>query len=129
MPGSFLLDTNIAVALLAGEEAVRAALNRSGLIFLSSIVLGELFYGARKSARREANLARVEALAAKFGVLNCDLSTARCYGNIRDLLRAKGKPIPENDIWIAAHAQQYDLTLVTRDAHFGAVEGIRVQAW
>lgn len=129
MPGSFLLDTNIAVALLAGEDAVRAGLNWSSLIFLSSIVLGELFYGARKSARREANLARVEALAAKFGMLNCDLSPARCYGNLRDVLRAKGKPIPENDIWIAAHAQQYDLTLVTRDAHFGAVEGIRVQAW
>lgn len=61
MPGSSLLDTNIAVALLAGEDAVHAVLNQSGLIFLSSVVLGELFYGARKSVRREANLARVEA--------------------------------------------------------------------
>ena len=43
MPGNFLLDTNIAVALLAGEEGVRAALNQGGLTFLSSIVLGELF--------------------------------------------------------------------------------------
>ena len=129
MPGGFLLDTHIAVALLVGEDAVRAALNQSGLAFLSSVVVGELFYGARKSARREANLARVEELAARFVVLNCDLSTARYYGKIRDLLRGKGRPIPENDIWIAAHAQQYDLTLVTRDAHFGAVEGIRVEAW
>ena len=129
MPGSFLLDTKIAVALLAGEDAVRAALRQTGLIFLFSVVLGKLFYGARKSARREANLARIEAFAAKFAALSCDLSTARCYGNIRDFLRARGKPIPENDIWIAAHAQQYDLTLVTRDAQFAAVEGIRVQAW
>lgn len=92
MPGSFLLDTNIAVALLAGEDAVRAALNQSGLIFLSSVVLGELFYGARKSARRETNLARVEALAAKFRVLNCDLSTARCYGNISSGPRENPSP-------------------------------------
>jgi len=129
MPGSFLLDTNIAVALLAGEDAVRASLNQNGLIFLSSIVLGELFYGARKSARSASNLAKIEELAAKFVVLNCDLSTARHYGEIRDLLRARGRPIPENDIWIAAHAQQYELTLVTRDAHFSAVEGINIEAW
>ena len=129
MPGSFLLDTNIAVALLAGDDAVRASLNQSGLIFLSSIVLGELFYGARKSARAASNLAKVEELAAKFVVLTCDVSTARHYGEIRDLLRAKGRPIPENDIWIAAHAQQYELTLVTRDAHFSAVEGITIEVW
>jgi tRNA(fMet)-specific endonuclease VapC len=129
MPGSFLLDTNIAVALLAGEDAVRASLNQSGLIFLSSIVLGELFYGARKSARVASNLAKVEGLAAKFVVLGCDVSTARHYGEIRDLLRARGRPIPENDIWIAAHARQYELTLVTRDAHFSAVEGISTEVW
>jgi len=129
MPGSFLLDTNIAVALLAGEDVVRASLNQGGLTFLSSIVVGELFYGARKSARVVSNLSRVEELAAKFVVLNCDVSTARHYGKIRELLRTKGRPIPENDIWIAAHAQQYDLTLVTRDAHFSAVEGIRIEAW
>ena len=63
------------------------------------------------------------------GVSDCDVSTARHYGKIRELLRAKGRPIPENDIWIAAHAQQYDLTLVSRDAHFSAVEGIRIEAW
>ena len=129
MPGSFLLDSNIAVALLAGEDTVRASLNRSALIFLSSIVLGELFYGARKSARVASNLAKVEELAAKFAVLGCDVSTARHYGEIRDRLRAKGRPIPENDIWIAAHAQQYELTLVTRDAHFSAVEGISTEVW
>lgn len=129
MAGSFLLDTNIAVALLAGEDAVRASLNQSGLIFLSSIVLGELFYGARKSARVASNLAKVEELAAKFVVLGCDVSTARHYGEIRDRLRARGHPIPENDIWIAAHAQQYELTLVTRDAHFSAVEGISIEVW
>jgi tRNA(fMet)-specific endonuclease VapC len=129
MPGSFLLDTNIAVALLAGEDAVRASLNQSGLMFLSSIVLGELFYGARKSARVASNLAKVEELAAKFVVLGCDVSTARHYGEIKTRLRAKGRPIPENDIWIAAHARQYELTLVTRDAHFSAVEGISVEVW
>jgi tRNA(fMet)-specific endonuclease VapC len=129
MPGNFLLDTNIAVALLVGEDAVCASLNQGGLIFLSSIVLGELFYGARKSARVASNLARVEELVSKFVVLNCDVSTARHYGVIRDLLRAKGHPIPENDIWIAAHAQQYELTLVTRDAHFSAVEGISIEMW
>ena len=70
------------MALLAGEDKVRASLNQGGLIFLSSIVLGELFYGARKSARMASNLAKVEGLAAKFLVLNCDVSTARHYGGL-----------------------------------------------
>ncbi|HMD95789.1 MAG TPA: type II toxin-antitoxin system VapC family toxin [Terriglobia bacterium] len=129
MAGKFLLDTNFAIAILAGEGAALGFLNGSEPTFLSSIVLGELYYGARKSARTASNLAKVEELAAAFAVLNCDVSTARHYGKIRDLLRAKGRPIPNNDIWIAAHAQQYELTLVTRDEHFRAVEGIAVEGW
>ena len=42
---------------------------------------------------------------------------------------AKGRPIPENDIWIAAIALQYDLTLITRDTHFGEVDNLKVESW
>jgi tRNA(fMet)-specific endonuclease VapC len=62
-------------------------------------------------------------------VLGCDTATARQYGRIKNALRARGRPIPDNDIWIAAIALQHDLTLLSRDRHFGAVAGLVVETW
>ena len=62
-----------------------------------------------------------------LGYLPCDFDTARLYGRIKAELRRKGKPIPENDIWIAAAAIQYGLTLVTRDRHFDFIDGLSRQ--
>lgn len=53
----------------------------------------------------------------------------REYGVIKNQLRVKGRPIPENDIWIAAVARQRDLVLVSRDDHFAKVEGIKLEKW
>ena len=93
------------------------------------IVLGELYYGARKSARVAANLARIDEFATSSAVLVCDTATAQEYGPIKNILRQKGRPIPENDISIAAIAQQYQLTLVSRDEHFREVDGLSVIRW
>ncbi len=129
MPGNFLLDTNIVIALIARESAVRAGLANAGLVFLPTIVLGELYYGAWKSTHIESNIAKIDQLSMRFGILECDVSTARCYGRTKERLRSRGRPIPDNDIWIASLAEQYDLTLVTRDRHFGEVEGIAIERW
>ena len=59
-------------------------------------------------------------------ILVCDTETARQYGRIKVELRRKGRPIPENDMWIAAVALQHGLTLATRDAHFDAIDGLTV---
>jgi tRNA(fMet)-specific endonuclease VapC len=75
-------------------------------VFVPAITLGELYYGARKSPRFEANINRIDAFAATMAILGCDEATARQYGRVKDDLRAKGRPIPENDIWIAAVATQ-----------------------
>jgi len=80
--------------------------------------LGELFYGAEYSGKRAHNLKRVEELYATSAILDSDVETTRHYGRIKAQLREKGKPIPNNDVWIAAIALQYDLTVVTRDKHF-----------
>jgi len=61
--------------------------------------------------------------------LICDIETATHYARIKNDLRLKGKPIPENDIWIAALALQHGLILATRDAHFGEVDGLTVVRW
>jgi tRNA(fMet)-specific endonuclease VapC len=118
MSGRYLLDTNIIIALFADEASVRTKLAQADEVFIPSIAIGELYYGARKSGRTQDNLARVDELVANSAVLGCDAETARRYGEVKNGLRIKGRPLPENDIWIAALALQYNLTLVTRDAHF-----------
>ena len=129
MSGRVLLDTNIVIALFAKEAVVQQRLAEADEAFVSSIVLGELYYGAQKSSRVEANIARVNTFAAANAILVCDTATAQYYGALKNHLRAKGQPIPENDIWIAATAKQYQLTLVTRDGHFQAIEGLVVEQW
>lgn len=107
MNGKFLLDTTAVIALFANDSGVRGRLNTAAEVFVASIVLGELYYGARKSVRAEENLARIGEFAAGNSVLVCDGETARQYGDIKHRLREKGRPLPENDIWIAAVAKQY----------------------
>jgi tRNA(fMet)-specific endonuclease VapC len=91
--------------------------------------LGELCFGAYKSGRVKENLARIDEYAANNVVLGCGIDTAYRYGEIRSALQRKGRPIPENDIWIAAIALQLDLTLVTRDTHFEEIDGLKVMTW
>lgn len=129
MNGRFLLDTNIVIGIFAQDTTVQQHLAEAEAVFISSIVIGELYFGAYKSARVEANLTRLEEFVAINTVLACDLVTAQQYGQIKNLLRAKGQPIPENDIWIAAVAMQYQLTLVSRDQHFDAVDRLLIEIW
>lgn len=126
-----LLDTNVLIASLRNEQAVsrRLAERPPESLFVPVIALGELYFGARKSARPEENLTRFEEFTAEFDVLPCDEATARIYALVRDTLRRKGRPIPENDIWISAVALQNDLLLVSRDSHFEYVEGLRLERW
>jgi tRNA(fMet)-specific endonuclease VapC len=129
MAGRYLLDTSIIIALFAGDTAVQAGLDRADEVFVPSIALGELYYGAHKSARVGENLARVDEFALNSAVLGADVEVARRYGAIKDGLRARGRPIPENDLWIAAIAREHELTLVSRDAHLAQVEGLPVESW
>ncbi len=129
MSGKYLLDTNIVIALFANEPAVTDFLKDAEEIFISSIVMGELYYGARKSNRVQENMARLDEFVANNVVLSCDPQTARQYGQVKDKLRRKGRPIPENDIWVAAIALQHNLTLITRDAHFSEVERLKIETW
>ena len=127
--GRLLLDTSVVVDLFAGDSAVQRILATADEVFVPSVVVGELFYGAQRSSRRAENYAQVETFASATAVLPCDLSTARHYGSIKDALRSKGRPLPENDIWIAALARQHALTLATRDAHFREIDGLALLAW
>ncbi|RMG08906.1 MAG: type II toxin-antitoxin system VapC family toxin [Cyanobacteria bacterium J055] len=129
MSGRYLLDTNIIIALFADEAIVKNNLAQASEVFIPSFAIGELCYGARKSGRVRENLARIDELVASSAILECDAETARQYGEVKNKLRLKGRPLPENDIWIAALALQHDLILVTRDAHFQEVENLPIVVW
>ncbi len=129
MSGKYLLDTNIVIALFANEMAIKENLANVEEVFIPSVVIGELFYGAHKSARTKDNLARIDDFASSTIVLGCDTETARIYGEVKNALRIKGHPVPENDIWIAAVAIQHDLILISRDSHFSEIENLKVVVW
>ncbi len=129
MSGSYLLDTNIVIAFFSGEPVVIDKFSQADEVLLPSIALGELIFGARKSSRASENLARIEDLSQRVAVLGCDSDTARQYGMLKHILRLKGRPIPDNDIWIAAIARQYHLTLVTRDTHFAEIDDLLSETW
>ncbi len=129
MSGRVLADTNVLIALFAGDPEVMDRLQKQQEVFLCVPVLGELRYGALASIRVEQNLARLDDLARSLLVLDCDRGTAAAYAGVKNRLRGKGTPIPENDVWIAALAQQHELTLVTRDSHFEAIDGLSLELW
>jgi tRNA(fMet)-specific endonuclease VapC len=127
--GSYLLDTNVVIALFKSDPEIEARLAAISEVFLPSIALGELHFGAVHSGRPEANAARIDEFAATCTVLKVDDATARRYGQLKNELRKKGRPIPENDVWIAACALQHDLILATRDGHFEHAEGVQFETW
>jgi tRNA(fMet)-specific endonuclease VapC len=129
MSGRYLLDTNIIIALFASESSIVRNLAQADEVFIPSIALGELNYGARKSGRSQENLERIEELISNSTIVGCDADTARQYGDVKNRLRIKGRPLPENDVWISALALQHSLTLVTRDAHFQEVENLKTIVW
>lgn len=127
-PRAVLPDTNIVIAAVRREQAVRQQL--AGVtVLLSAIVLGELYTGAYASTRAARELTELAALVATSSAVVCDHATAAIYGQIRLALRWQGTPIPENDIWIAASALQHGVPVITRDGHFGYVPGLVVEAW
>ena len=129
MSGRYLLDTNVAVAVLNGSLDLSAKREEGAELFLSATVVGELCFGAEKSERVARNLAAVDRRIALCPVIPCDETTARQYAKLRNHLRNHGRPIPENDLWIAATASEHELVLVTRDEHFEGVETVRVERW
>jgi tRNA(fMet)-specific endonuclease VapC len=77
MNGKFLLDTSVVIALFAGESSVQEHLGEAAEVFVPSIVIGELYFGVRKSGRVQQNLRRIDEFAFSSKVLACDLDTAR----------------------------------------------------
>ena len=123
---SVALDTSVAIAVLAGQAGT--LMSKASSEFLLPVpVIGELRYGALNSRRNTENLAEVERLVSRCRVLDVTSATATVYARLRLALKEKGKPIPENDLWIAALCVEHQVPLATLDSHFDSVEGLARQ--
>lgn len=124
-----VLDTNVYCLCDIGNENALSLLEEASSFFLPSIVYGELYYGFRHGGRFEKNMRHLEKFISQFGVEVIDVNTdiAKKFGDIYASLRKKGKPIPTNDIWIAACCMEVGGTLITVDNHFKEVEQIQTR--
>lgn len=132
MTARYLVDTNIASAAIsdgAGSVARLISSLDSKSVVTSVIVAGELRFGAAKKGSA-ALTERVEQLLNMLTVLPIDTDTTHHYANIRTSLERAGRPIGQNDLWIAAHARAHDLILVTDNVgEFSRVDGLQIENW
>ncbi|TIS22814.1 MAG: type II toxin-antitoxin system VapC family toxin [Mesorhizobium sp.] len=132
MASLYLLDTNILIAAMKGRPEVREQLEAQQIsaIRLSAIVMGELEFGAEKSAYGDRNRARLATLTQRLPLVGIDQDTIRHYAKIRAFLERHGTPIGANDTWIAAQALAINAVLVTdNEREFSRVPGLVVENW
>ena len=124
-----ILDTNAVSALFAGNPNLGKALAMEPRHHLPVVVIGEYRYGLLGTRHQKHLQELLKTLVRESIVLPVDEMTAEVYSQVRDELRQKGRPIPENDIWIAALARQHGLSVVSQDGHFDEVTALRRVAW
>ncbi len=124
-----ILDTNALSALADGDAALEPVLRRAEEIAVPTIVLGEYRYGIMGSRDRAKYRQWLAETIPHFRILAVDAETAAAYSDVRHELKRAGRPIPANDIWIAALARQHRLPVVSRDAHFDFVPGLKRVSW
>ena len=115
-----LIDTNIYSYAMRGDDDVISILRKASLIGFTSVSIGELISGFKCGSMERENLEDLDIFldSPRVRLYPIDENSAVYYGEILHQLRKAGKPIPTNDIWIAAVAFQHGLTLFTKDAHY-----------
>lgn len=127
--GNVLLDSSVVIPYFKKDAAVGRQIQACSVLYLPTTALGELYCGANLSVNRPKVLAEISNLLLAVVLLPIGGMTAEHYGRIRADLAKSGTPIPENDIWIAATAFEYQLPLAARDDHFSRIHGLHILAW
>ena len=129
---AYMLDTNICIHVMKNHPVeLREKFNSlAEQLCISSITLGELHYGAEKSARRAENLTAIENFVARLDVLGCADKAAAHYGQVRAELERAGTPCGVHDMQIAGHARSEGLIVVTNNMReFARMPGVRAENW
>ena len=124
-----ILDTNALSAVADGETPAMELLGGAHHVAVPVIVLGEYRLGIAQSRHRASYENWLREWIEAVTVLDIDDGTTHSYSDIGLELKSKGKPIPTNDLWIAALCRQHSLPLVSRDQHFDFVPGLRRLDW
>jgi predicted nucleic acid-binding protein len=124
-----ILDTNALSAFVDGDPLVGAALAVTRRPAIPVIVLGEFRYGVAGSRHRRAYEKWLENHLTEFEILDVTADTTMSYAEARAALKRRGTPIPANDLWIAALGLEHHLPILSKDAHFDAVAGLKRIGW
>jgi tRNA(fMet)-specific endonuclease VapC len=121
-----IIDTNFYVAFKKRDDAAVLTLKKADYIAVNTVILGELLAGFRCGTREERNREELDLFfdSPRVDLLSVDDATAEFYAQIFADLKQKGRPIPTNDLWLAASAMQYGLALATCDDHFTSISGL-----
>ena len=133
MPLQYLLDTNICIYI--AKQKPLSVLQRFekievGEVAMSAITYGELLYGAEKSQHPKKAREALNELYTLIPPLPLTINTSEYYAKIRATLEKQGKPIGNNDLWIAAHAMALGITLVTNNLkEFSRISSLKIENW
>ncbi|MCD4819217.1 MAG: type II toxin-antitoxin system VapC family toxin [Candidatus Cloacimonetes bacterium] len=125
----YLIDTNILIAFFKNDQNILKNIDKLTNLNISVISIGELLYGAKNSKFSQKNYDTYQQFFQMCKIFDINKYTAQSYARIRKELKDIGKPIPENDIWIAAIAKENDFTIVTRDKHLLGIDFINAISW
>lgn len=131
---AYLLDTNVWIDALrmANQQVIERFQNTDASeLHLSTVVVGELLLGARKSGSRSTRQAQIiDEMAKSYPPVGIDRTTAEAYAVIRHTLEGVGRPIGPNDLWIAAQAVAHGMVLVTANSsEFQRVPSLSLENW
>jgi tRNA(fMet)-specific endonuclease VapC len=124
-----ILDTNALSAAADAHPGVIALLARADQLALPVMVLGEYRYGIARSRHKVRYKRWLDGLIADCRVLDITEETTHHYATMNLELRHAGRPIPTNDLWIAALCRQHALSILSRDRHFDLLPGIQRIDW
>lgn len=127
MSGNYVLDSNIVIDIFRGKQKTIQKISGINKFYIPVIVLGELYFGAHKANQTVLRIQQIQNFELTVNILLVNSTTASIYGEIKSQLKLIGKPIPENDIWIAAIAKESNLPIITKDKHFQHIQGLVIE--
>jgi len=120
------IDTNIYSAFKKGDPEINELMEYADVIYIPSIVLGELYAGFQMGSKLKDNIKGLREFTKQPGIhiIDIDESMAERYGALIKILKDNGTPIPTNDIWIAAAALENGARMATFDTHYKSIPGL-----
>jgi len=123
-----LLDTTAYVRFLSGDQNVLHSMSKASIVYMSIFVLGELYAGFKGGAKESKYKSTLDRFLDKPSVriLDGTSETSEIFGQVKNMLKIAGTPIPINDVWIASHGIETGSVILTYDTHFKNIFGIRL---